>query len=487
MCGAQDSRLKPWAVPLLLSIDEAEAHRQEKGTQLQVKPAARLLLLIASALAFALAFPPFGHSWILLGVWPAFLVAIRGLRPSFARGAGFLWGLIAFGAGVSWFWNIFEARCIPLFAILAIFPALFAGLLAWAEKKGLSGARLAGFAAVAWCALEFVRGEIFWLKFPWLTFGTSLDPFFLHPLIGTYGVGFCLTLGMSLAINGSAKTRRIAWATSLLLVIASHLPLPTPPEVNPGIRITGIQAEAVAPEEYLSLTEASAQKSDLVIWPEYSVPFDLRKSTRLFQRVAEVSSARDLTLVIGTQTDLGGGIWSNSALTLKGTEVLGQHDKVHTVHLFADGQPGKTALPVTTALGKIGTPICFDCDFQDIVRPMTSAGAEFFAVPIMDAESWGQRLHVQHAHLFRLRAAENRRWMAVVGTSGVSQIIDPQGNVITQLPAMKPGILQGTLHPRTDLTIYTRIGWLLPWALLASLPILIAGIAFRSSSNSSFS
>ena len=114
---------------------------------------------------------------------------------------------------------------------------------------------------------------------------------------------------------------------------------------------------------------------------------------------------------------------------------------------------------------------------------MTSAGAEFFAVPIMDAESWGLRQHEQHAHLFRLRAAENRRWMAVVGTSGVSQIIDPQGNVITQLPTMKPGILQGTLHPRNDLTIYTRIGWLLPWALLASLPILIAGIAFRRSAN----
>ena len=448
-----------------------------------MKPATRLLLLIASALAFALAFPPLGHSWILLGVWPAFLIALRGLRPSFARGAGFLWGLVAFGAGVSWFWNIFEARCIPLFAILAIFPALFAGLLAWAEKKGVSGAHFAVFAAIAWSALEFVRGEIFWLKFPWLTFGTSMDPSFLHPLIGTYGVGFCLTLALSLAVHGSGKTRVVAWTASILVVIASLLPRPSSRDDGPGIHITGIQAEAVAPEEHLSLTESSAQKSDLVIWPEYSVQFDLRKSTRLFQRVAEASSDRDLTLVIGTQTDLGGGIWSNTALTLKGTEVLGQHDKVHTVHLFADGQPGKTALPVTTALGKIGTPICFDCDFQDIVRPMTLAGAEFFAVPIMDAESWGLRQHVQHAHLFRLRAAENRRWMAVVGTSGVSQIIDPQGKVITQLPTMRPGILQGTLHPRSDLSLYTRIGWLLPWALLASLPILIAGIALRNSAN----
>ena len=110
---------------------------------------------------------------------------------------------------------------------------------------------------------------------------------------------------------------------------------------------------------------------------------------------------------------------------------------------------------------------------------MTKAGPQFFAVPIMDAESWGLRQHVQHAHLFRLRAAENHRWLAVVGTSGVSQVIDPHGRVVSSLPPMRPGILKGTLHPISDLSLYTQIGWLLPWGLLILFVMQIAWIARR--------
>jgi len=126
----------------------------------------------------------------------------------------------------------------------------------------------------------------------------------------------------------------------------------------------------------------------------------------------------------------------------------------------------QTALPVQTKHGKVGTPICFDCDYEGVVRKMTAAGAECILVPMMDAESWTARQHDQHAELFRIRACENGRWMFVVGTSGVSQLIDANGFVHTRLAAMAAGPISGVLGRETRLTFYTRAGWLVPWCLL---------------------
>jgi predicted amidohydrolase len=116
--------------------------------------------------------------------------------------------------------------------------------------------------------------------------------------------------------------------------------------------------------------------------------------------------------------------------------------------------------------GKVGTPICFDCDYEGVVRKMTAAGAECFLVPLMDAESWTARQHDQHAELFRIRACENGRWMFTCGTSGVSQLIDANGHVHNRLAAMEQGVLSGRLVREVGLTIYTRFGWLFPWGVL---------------------
>ena len=86
----------------------------------------------------------------------------------------------------------------------------------------------------------------------------------------------------------------------------------------------------------------------------------------------------------------------------------------------------------------------------------------------MDAESWSARQHDQHAELFRIRACENGRWFFVVATSGVSQIIDPNGHVHTRLAALEQGTISGRLKRETKVTFFTRFGWLVPWCVLAS-------------------
>jgi apolipoprotein N-acyltransferase len=234
-----------------------------------------------------------------------------------------------------------------------------------------------------------------------------------------------------------------------------------------AISVAGLQLEGVSLDAYLTGTRQLPPAIRHVVWPEYALPFDLRANKRDLEIVRTLCQDRGITLTLGTQVRPGGGdAWRNIALTLDPTGVLGEHTKVHTVHFFDDGTPGTTALPVQTTHGKVGTPICFDCDYEGVVRRMTTAGAEMFVVPTMDAESWSARQHDQHAELFRIRACENGRWMFVVATSGVSQLIDPHGQVHVRLAALAQGTISGIMKRETKLTFYTRFGWLTPWVVL---------------------
>jgi apolipoprotein N-acyltransferase len=233
--------------------------------------------------------------------------------------------------------------------------------------------------------------------------------------------------------------------------------------------VAGLQYEEVSLTRFLDATKRLPIEVHHVVWPEYAVPYDVRANKHDWAALQELCRERNITLTLGTQTRRKNqAMWFNTALTLDATGVLGEHYKAHPVHFFDDGTPGTTALPVNTPHGRIGTPICFDCDYEGIVRGMTAAGSEAFIVPMMDAESWSKRQHDQHAELFRIRACENGRWFFVCGTSGVSQVIDPLGRVHARLPAMEQGVLTGEIRRETRLTIYTRWGWLTPWCLLGT-------------------
>lgn len=141
------------------------------------------------------------------------------------------------------------------------------------------------------------------------------------------------------------------------------------------------------------------------------------------------------------------------------------------------GEPGTTLEAFPTPVGTIATPVCFDCDYSAVPRQLVRNGAEIIFAPSMDAMRWTERQHEQHAQLFRHRAAENGRWIAVAATSGVTQIIAPNGQVASRLIGMEPGSLIGQVGRETRLTFYTRFGWLLgPLCSVATVGLLILSL-----------
>ena len=395
------------------------------------------------------------------------LVTLQGQSGSKARAIGFLHGMAVFAVGLSWLYGLFKWWAIFLWIVLAVFPAMFAHFQGLASSRGIKKWHLAAFTALNWGSWEFIRSELFTLRFPWLSVGSAVGPNGWLSWIGVYGVGVIVVFGAELI---SLKLWKSGVA-ALALVLGACLLAPRHPEPGDNdpaaVMIGGIQSEDATIDDFVTVSRALPENLQFVVWPEYAVPYDIRSDVRGWNLVQQLCRDLDVTLIFGTQRhEKEGEAWRNIALTVDPDGPRGEHNKVHPVHFFNDGTAGKTALPIETRFGKVGTPVCFDCDYEGVVRKMTAAGAEMFIVPVMDAKSWSARQHDQHAELMRIRACENGRWMFVCSTSGVSQVIDPNGMVHGRLGAMEEGSLLGTLRRESGFTFYTRIGWLTPWVVL---------------------
>jgi apolipoprotein N-acyltransferase len=427
----------------------------------------RLVLAVASGAIYALAYPPLGWRWLVVPGVLGLLFTLQGQRGSRARAIGFLHGLAVFAVGLSWLYELFGALAFLLWVVLAVFPAVFAHFQGLALARCVKGWHFAAFTALNWGSWEYIRSELFWLKFPWLTVGSAVGPNGWLPWIGVYGVSVIIVFGVALL----SLQRWKSGVASLALVLGAYLLVPRHPD--PGkddpaaVEFGGIQLENASVYDFETATRALPQDLQFVVWPEYAIPYDIRADVKEWNLVQQLCRDRDITLTFGTQRrEADGEAWRNIALTVDPDGPRGEHNKAHPVHFFDDGIAGTTALPVDTRHGKVGTPVCFDCDYEGVTRRMTAAGAEMFVVPVMDAKSWTAREHDQHAELMRIRACENGRWMFVCATSGVSQVIDPNGAVHGRLGAMVEGVLVGSLRRESGFTFYTRFGWLTPWLVL---------------------
>ena len=322
--------------------------------------------------------------------------------------------------------------------------------------------------------MEYYRSEHFFLSFPWITPGTAFLPSLLDSVIGVFGVTFLIILS---ALFLSKK--RWSWGAAILLVlIAATVQSPEDPDPESSFTVGLVQNEGMNFDDYRALSAPLKDKVDAIVWPEYAISFDPTHERNAF-------ALKDIQALLASHSQLlgsGGQTWhdienetrSNTAFTFGKEGLLGTHFKNHTVHFFNDGEKGKTAKAIDTPLGRIGTPICFDCDHQDVIRRMTADGATAFLIPSMDAIPWTARQHLQHATLFRHRAAENGRWLAIASTSGVTQIIDPLGHQRAALPLMDEGVMTGEISHKHHRTFFQRGGWLIgPICLIGTVGIIL--------------
>lgn len=424
--------------------------------------------MILAGGCFSLAFAPLSWRWAVVPALLLLLHALRGRSPKAGARLGFVFGFSAYACTLTWLWQVFGAFSLALFALLALFTGTFGWLCAIVSAHTSHPRTRGWLIAASWLTCEYIRSEYFWLEFPWATPGLAIGPNPLTPWIGVYGVSFAVVVGAAFLMDKATRLSGVGLLVMLGLGAWNwHDQLP--PEPKSPVKIMLVQDESSQFDRYLAASTQAEKGTQLIVWPELSSSIDLRQHPTAWDRLRKMAILKDSVFVLGMYAKTADGTGShNTALTMDQNGTLGTHAKRHLVHFFNEGVPGTGSFPVETPLGRIGTSICFDNDFEDVPRHMTQAGAEFFAVPSMDPAGWGQNQHEQHSELVRMRAAENHRWFAVASSSGVTQIVSPKGKVTARLPTLTEGTLQGFVGREQQLTFYTRWGWMFPGVVITA-------------------
>ena len=427
---------------------------------------------------------------------------------------------------------------------LAAYIALFGGLLGAASAALSPAARgLAGpfVLAALWTAVEWLRSFVF-TGFPWATLGYALhaDVWLraLAPFGGVYALSLAAGLGGASLAAAHGREYRAAAAGALALAALHALgalaAASGPPRTAGAVTVAALQGNIDqgakwSPEWaertlaiYEELTRTAASRgAKLVVWPETAVPGSPDADRSLLERLDALARTSGVTLVVGAvgldgydpvSRAAGHLHYYDSAYVLHPARgLVDRYDKTHLVPFgeyvpfraflgrffsavargiaSADVAPGaaprSVALPDLPTAGvelPVGIPICYELLFPDLMRHFAGDGAR--ALLAITNDAWYGRTGAPHQFLVMtaLRSAESGRWTVRAANTGVSALIDGEGNVRAQTRIFERGLVVGELElaaPDAPPTFYVRHGDWLPM-LCAAAAAAAGAFAFRA-------
>jgi len=478
------------------------------------------------------------YSWVCIGM---LLFSVFGARARAAFGCGFLHGFLFVLTAVPWIATVLTvhgglslAGGWGILLLIAMAWGILTGAFAWAvHRLSRQSIELACIGApFIWVTFEFVRAHLPEISFPWNLLGypaaANLGLVQITTITGIYGLsflaaGFNALLVWTSASNTLTLGRRIGYpaaATAILLSVVLAGPRLVPraqahhfaravqlnfPEVE-SYPADWFRAHAADLEEIERISLApSAEKPDLLVWPEAPAPFSFQDSQ--FAKIASTLAIR-----FGHPFLVGAIEWKspvdssdaaphgsllpyNSALLFdpQGQRVF-VYDKVHLVP-FGEYEPFPLIHRVVTSVSgevggfhkgnkyvvgqlpqgnKFGVFICYEATYPNEVRRFAAGGAQLFIN--ISNDGWFARSAAaeQHLRMARVRAVENRRWVVRSTNNGFTVSIDPYGRIFEPLPPDVRAAADLPYDFRTDETIYTRFGDWLAWLCVLVSAILVA-------------
>ncbi len=255
-----------------------------------------------------------------------------------------------------------------------------------------------------------------------------------------------------------------------------------------------VLARHVEATRHLADFAADGQSTDLdlVVWPENVVnPSRTLTMEEAIATVTQVAADVDAVLMPGWFHRLEGttnNVNYHTAVAPDG-EVLGRYDKVRIVpfgefvplrgliEIFNSEIPNNDVLAGTepgvldTPLGPIGVSISWEGFFERRARASVANGAQLLTNPTNGSSYWLTQVHTQQVASNQLRAIENDRWVVMVAPTGLSAIVDADGNVVQRTGIGERRVLIDTVEFREGRTLASRVGF---WPVVA---LALAGYA----------
>lgn len=474
--------------------------------------------------------PPFYLAWLaLLPLW--WLI----LRPQSTNTSTqyFFFMLVFFANVLGWIKLFGILPWLGLAIILSLLTLLAYKLLAcWQIKPSYRVI----FFALAWCAIEWLRGlGTFGLS--WAQLGASQidSPFaniislggltfvsFLMLLLTGYTVEWLrqekkvlpikpllaagLILACLLAGNWQVNKSTALWQTAkqqqqFALIQPSSQRNLTPEELITVPTQSEIDARnntllQLSRGSLAKFTPIDPQHPPLIIWPESSISGE---PVNTFPQIFEFARNNGSYLLCGAvyyepQQDYRP---TNTAYLIapNGIEAA-RYAKVHLVpfgefvplrslveRLYivrdTDIAPGEGWNTVKVNSQRLGIGICFESSYDYIARAYVNKQANYLLYITNDSWFKDSPAIQQHFNHSRFRALESGLPVVRVASSGISGVIAPDGDVISEIALNKSGFSTETLNAGTAGTIFSKFGWLFSPTCCAVLLIWLLGIIFR--------
>jgi apolipoprotein N-acyltransferase len=484
------------------------------------------LMLVAGA-GLSLAFAPFG-AWPLAMLLPALLFsAWRDATPRRAAWFGFAFTAGTFLAGTYWLYHSIHVigqaplwlaifLMLGLVAIMGAYTGLLGYLLA---RFGLTRGPVAWLVAMpaGWTLAEWLRGWVL-SGFPWLALGyTQIDSPLaaFAPLLGVYGISLITAVvagTFAMLVHSRGRRRWLVAAIVIVPCFACGLLLQgrswTRPDGEPisvAIVQGAVPQELKWNDEFLASTlELYRSLSlpylgrDLIVWPEAALPALSHELNDYLSKVWGEMRASGTDLVLGLlRYDFDSRSYHNGLLALSDRSYW--YDKRRLVPFgeffpvpqfvrdwmklmslpytdFVPGAPDQPPLPAGGVL--LGATICYE-DAYGAEQLAVLDRATVLVNVTNDAWFGDSTARHQHLEISRMRALEAGRPLLRAANDGISAILGPAGDIEELLAEPRPGVVTGTVQPRSGLTPYARVGnW--PVILACLTALLLAGWRSRS-------
>jgi apolipoprotein N-acyltransferase len=264
--------------------------------------------------------------------------------------------------------------------------------------------------------------------------------------------------------------------------------------------------------EYLLLTRRALQegaggrggaagsapmKPSIVFWPEGALTFFLEEDEGFRRAIGRVLAAGDVELMVGgPRSAAEPSVYFNTIFLLSESgEMRGRYDKQYLVP-FSEYFPlrqldlvrrrfervrsfthGAPTPPLPTRAGPAGVLVCNEAMLPEVAGARVHEGAVYLVNPSNDTwiarPKWADMMF----DLVSLRAVEQRRYLVRASTAGPSAVVDPWGRVSGRTQPFSQDLVLSRIVPRTERSVYGRVGDLFAFTCLAS--VLVAIVAGR--------
>lgn len=439
-----------------------------------------------------------GALWIWFALACTYAITLRGIAP--IPGVAYLllpltWGF--FGA-LPFVIDKVVAPSLPGFSTTLIFPAAFTaveflnsrwnpygtwGAVAYTQHGNLALLQLVavtglwgpGF-VMAWFAS--VMNWAWEQQFLWAAIGEGV-----LGLAGTIGVIF-LFGGLRIALAPRFRTIRVAgigWPEGIVDRTAFMHALES--DLTAQEREALVRGFGRIQDSFLTRTEREAQAgARIIVWPEACLMVFAENEAAFLRRARDIAKRYEIYLVIGMATVRPGrrhSLRNHAVLFAPSGEMVFDYTKITAVPGFEQKHslPGDRPIQFAdTDFGRLATPVCYDMDFESIIRQVGKGRVDIMLVPASD---W-KEITPLHQQMAEFRAIENGAALLRITRWGASGVVDPYGRRLAYQDdfSARDNVMVAQLPIRAGVrTVYAVLGntfgWLCTAATFVSLVLVV--------------